>query len=81
MANPLYVAQCGRLNGRTWMRIDGHGFLTSDAGKSITVIGVAERTMNGTFKISKFTPPDHLEYLQPGLHDVQPIGGGAVAIT
>lgn len=81
MANPLYVAQCGRLNGRTWMRIDGHGFVAGDAGRIIVVLGVTERTINGTFKISKVVPPDHLEYPQPGLHDVQPIAGGAISVT
>jgi hypothetical protein len=80
MANPLYIAQCGRISGRTWLRIVGHGLTGADALRQVTVLG-AERSMNGTFTISKVTAPDHIEFLQPGLYDIAPIAGGAVSVT
>jgi hypothetical protein len=83
MAAPLYIAQCGRLSGRSWLRVVGHGLTAGDAAsKSVQVVGVSEQTMNGTFRLSKVIPPDHLEYLQPGLHDiVGGLAGGAVGIS
>jgi hypothetical protein len=59
----------------------GHGLTSGDSGRFVTVVGVPEQSMNGTYKLSKIIPPDHIEYPQPGLPDVQPLVGGAVGIT
>jgi hypothetical protein len=81
MAQPLYISECGRISGRTWLRVVGHGLTGADIPKTVTVVG-AERSMNGTFNISRITAPDHIEYRQPGLYDIVGVlTGGAVGIN
>jgi hypothetical protein len=80
MDNPLYIVECVRKNGVTYLSVEGHGLTEADEGRALRVAG-ADRTVNGDYVISKIVPPDAIQFLQPDMLDI-PAGktGGAVAI-
>lgn len=83
MAIPLYIKECFRRSGETFLTVAGHGLTAADEGKSIAVTGVAVADVNVTAaRITKIIPPDTIRFKQPGKDDI-PVGisGGACAIT
>lgn len=82
MANPLFISQVVRRSGVVHLTVVGHGLQTSDKGKTVTVAGAAEQTLNGSFTIDQVTPPDTIRFKQSGnLHDIAVgLTGGAVSI-
>jgi hypothetical protein len=83
MANPLYISQCFRRSGLTTLEVIGHGLTAADQGRTVTIVGVSEPTINGSFKIDKIVVPDTIRFKQSALlHDISNgIVGGACAIT
>lgn len=81
-ATPLYIAQAVRRSGVIHMTVAGHGLTGSDKGRTITVTGAPEPTLNGVFVIDQVTVPDTIRYKQStALHDIAPgLAGGAVAV-
>lgn len=81
MNSPLYVSSCVRKGGVTFLTVMGNELTVADEGKTLKVIGISDKTADGTFTISKIIPPDTIQYLQPNQLDI-PNGliGGAVAI-
>lgn len=80
-STPLFIAQCLRRSGVTKLTVVGHGLTAGNVGNKITVVGVANRSVNVVSTISRVIVPDGIEFLQPGTDDI-PLGltGGAVSI-
>ena len=81
MSNPLYISDCVRKDGVTFLVVEGHELTEADHGRTLYVTGVSDRSVNGTFRISRIVPPSTIEFLQPGAVDIPAgIRGGAVSI-
>jgi len=81
MSNPLYISSTSRHSGVTSLSVDGHGLTEEDEGRTIKVVGVSDKTVNGEFTITKVIPPDSIQYFQPNESDIPAgITGGAIAI-
>jgi hypothetical protein len=81
VATPLYIANAVRVNGETFLSIAGHGLTAADQGRTITILGNSEPTLNGSFPMSTIIPPDTIRFLQPGLPELDGMAGGAAAFT
>ena len=81
MSNPLYISDCVRKDGVTFLVVEGHELTEADQDRTLYVTGVSDRSVNGTHRISRVVPPSTIEFLQPGQVDIPAgIRGGAVAI-
>ena len=80
-ATPLYIKELVRKNGKTIAIVVGHGLTVANVGNTISIVGVSDKSCNVITTVSRVIPPDTLEFLQPGLPDINAsIAGGAIAI-
>jgi len=80
MKNPLYITECVRKDGVTYLTVLGNELTEADEGGTVKVMGVQNETVNGEFPILKIIPPDTIRFLQPNQLDIPAgIRGGAIS--
>lgn len=81
MPNPLFIAQCMRLNGVVSLTVVGHGLTGANVGNKITVIGCPDNSVNVVSTIARVSGTDGIVFNQnAALPNIHGLSGGAVAI-
>lgn len=81
MNNPLYISSVSRKGGVAFLSVEGNELTADDEGRTIKIVGVSDKTVNGEFPILKVIPPDTIQVSQPNQLDIpNALVGGAIAI-